>query len=79
MGPGSGNILRGLRFDPEDRYIRSPDIDVRLRCIGKLPANNNVYMLEISMNYANITVNDVDPDYLKSRHFYAKDELGGGV
>jgi hypothetical protein len=63
-----------------------PDLDdsikIRLRCIGKLPANNNEYMLEISKNYANITVNGVEqniPEYLKSRHFYARDEFGGGV
>ena len=63
-----------------------PDLDdsikIRLRCIGKLPANNNEYMLEIRKNYANITVNGVEqniPEYLKSRHFYARDEFSSGV
>lgn len=54
-------------------------VKIRLRCIGQLPANNNEYMLEISKNYAKITVNGVEqniPGYLKSRHFYARDEFG---
>lgn len=56
-------------------------VKIRLRCIGRLPDNDSTYMLEISKNYANISVNGVEqniPDYLHSRHFYAKDELSGG-
>jgi hypothetical protein len=50
-----------------------------LRCLSQLPDNRSEYVLEISKNYANIVVNGVEqdiPQYLQSRHFYAKDELG---
>ena len=54
-------------------------IKIRLRCLSQLPDNRSEYVLEISKNYANIVVNGVEqdiPQYLQSRHFYAKDELG---
>lgn len=53
-------------------------VKIRMRCIGQLPANENEYMLEIRRNYANIAVNGEEQDiprYLKSRHYYAKDEF----
>lgn len=53
-------------------------VKIRMRCIGRLPSNSNEYMLEIRKNYANILVNNVEqdiPQYLKSRHFYSKDEF----
>lgn len=52
-------------------------LKIKLRCIGKLPYDTNVYMLEIRKNFANITINDEEqniPKYLKSRQFYTKDE-----
>mgnify|MGYP000848151769 FL=1 len=54
-------------------------IKIRLRCLSQLPDNRSEYVLEISKNYANIAVNGVEqdiPQYLHSRQFYAKDELG---
>lgn len=53
------------------------NLKIKLRCIGKLPYDTNVYMLEIRKNFANITINDEEqniPKYLKSRQFYTKDE-----
>lgn len=49
------------------------DFKIRLRCIGKLPSNNNTYTLEISRKYAEISINGEEksiPDYLNSRQFY---------
>ena len=58
-----------------------PDLEenlkIKLRCIGKLPYNDKVYMLEIRRNFANITIDDKEqniPEYLSSRQFYTKDE-----
>lgn len=58
-----------------------PELDeklkIRLRCIGKLSYDTNVYMLEIRRNFANITINDEEqniPKYLKSRQFYTREE-----
>ncbi|MGH4123268.1 MAG: hypothetical protein ACREV6_10125 [Clostridium sp.] len=51
------------------------DLKIKLRCIGKLSYDNNVYSLEIAKKYANITINDVEqdiPKYLKSNEFYTK-------
>jgi hypothetical protein len=53
------------------------NLKIKLRCIGKLPYNNKVYMLEIRRNFANITIDDKEqniPEYLSSRQFYTKDE-----
>lgn len=52
------------------------DLKIQLRCIGKLPYDNNTYSLEISRKYANITICGVEqdiPKYLKSNEFYTKD------
>lgn len=52
------------------------DLKIKLRCIGKLPYDNNTYSLEIASKYANITINDVEqdiPKYLKSNEFYNKE------
>lgn len=53
------------------------DVKIRLRCISKLPYDNNIYTLEISKKYANITINGEEqniPKYLKSKIFYTKEE-----
>jgi hypothetical protein len=58
-------------------YEMKEDLKVRLRCIGKLLYDNNIYSLEITRKYANITINDVEqniPKYLKSNVFYTKEE-----
>jgi len=50
---------------------------LRLRCIGKLPYDNNVYMLEIRRRFVNITINDEEkniPKYLKTKQFLTKEE-----
>lgn len=50
---------------------------LRLRCIGKLPYDENVYELRIGNKYANILINGEEqsiPKYLKSRQFYTKEE-----
>jgi len=55
-------------------------IKIRLRCLSRLPNNQGEYMLEICKNCARVAVNGVEqdiPQYLQSRHFYSKDELGG--
>ena len=52
------------------------DLKIRLRCIGKLPYDNNTYSIEIARKYANITINEVEqdiPKYLKSNEFYTKE------
>jgi len=49
---------------------------LKLRCIGNLPYDNNVYMLEIKNKFANITINDEEkniPQYLKSKQFLTKE------
>lgn len=58
-----------------------PELDeklkIRLRCIGRLSYDTNVYMLEIRKNFADITINDEEqsiPKYLKSRQFYTREE-----
>ncbi|QAA34343.1 hypothetical protein [Clostridium manihotivorum] len=50
---------------------------LKLRCIGKLPYDTNVYMLEIRNKFANITINDEEKNirlYLKSNQFMSKEE-----
>lgn len=49
---------------------------LKLRCIGKLPYDNNVYMIEIRKKYAKITINDEEkiiPNYLKSKQFLTRE------
>ncbi|WP_291570141.1 hypothetical protein [Clostridium sp. UBA4548] len=53
------------------------NLKIRLRCIGNLPYDNNVYMLEIRKKFANITINGEEksiPKYLKSKQFFTKEE-----
>ena len=52
-------------------------LKIRLRCIGKLELDENIYCLEIAQKYANITINGEEqniPKYLKSKVFYSKEE-----
>lgn len=52
-------------------------LKIRLRCIGKLPKDKNIYTLEIAHKYASIKINDeaMDiPSYLKSNNFYTTEE-----
>jgi hypothetical protein len=52
------------------------NLKIRLRCIGKLPQDSNVYMLEIRRKFVNITINDEEmniPKYLKSKQFLTKE------
>lgn len=54
-----------------------PAFKLRLRCVGKLPTNSNVYTLEVSRKYARITINSEEvsiPKYLKSREFCTREE-----
>ena len=55
----------------------SPNLKIRVSCIGKLPTDQNTYTLEIARKYADIRINgeSVDvPAYLKSRQFSTKEE-----
>lgn len=55
----------------------SENLKIRLKCIGKLPYDNNTYTLEIARKYAKITINDEEkniPSYLKSKEFYSREE-----
>jgi hypothetical protein len=52
------------------------DFKLKLRCIGNLPYDNNVYILEIRNKFANITINGEEkniPQYLKSKQFLTKE------
>lgn len=52
------------------------NLKIKLRCIGKLPYDNNVYMLEIRNKFANITINNEEkniPQYLKSKQYLTKE------
>jgi hypothetical protein len=52
------------------------NLKIKLRCIGKLPYDNNVYMLEIRNKFVNITINNEEknkPQYLKSKQFLTKE------
>jgi hypothetical protein len=49
---------------------------LKLRCIGSLPYDKNIYMLEMRNKYANITINGEEkhiPQYLKSKQFLTKE------
>ncbi|WBW94857.1 hypothetical protein [Oceanirhabdus sp. W0125-5] len=53
------------------------DLKIKLRCIGELDYDKNVYELTLSKKYANIKINDEEkdiPTYLKSNQFYSKEE-----
>lgn len=55
----------------------SPNLKLRVRCIGKLPTNSNVYCLEIAHKHADILINGESqniPKYLKATQFYTKEE-----
>jgi hypothetical protein len=55
----------------------SENMKLRVRCIGKLPYDNNIYTLEIAKKYAKILINEEEksiPEYLKSRQFYRREE-----
>ncbi|BCN30655.1 hypothetical protein [Anaeromicropila herbilytica] len=55
----------------------SENLKLRLRCIGKLSYDSNVYTLEIARKFAKITINGEEkniPQYLKGRQFYSRDE-----
>ncbi|MGF7058789.1 hypothetical protein [Brassicibacter mesophilus] len=61
--------------------FRISDLDeslkIKLRCIGKLPYDSNVYELELRRKFASITINGEEkdiPKYLKSNEFYSKEE-----
>lgn len=53
------------------------NLNIVLRCIGKLPYDDNVYTLEIGRKHANILINGEEqniPRYLKSSQFYTREE-----
>lgn len=55
----------------------SPNLKLRVQCIGKLPTNQNTYCLEIARKHADIMVNGESmniPKYLKATQFYTKEE-----
>lgn len=55
----------------------SPNLKLRVRCIGKLPTNQNTYCLEIARKHADIMINGESqniPKYLKANQFYTKEE-----
>lgn len=55
----------------------SPNLKLRVRCIGKLPTNQNTYCLEIARNHAVVMINGESqniPKYLKATQFYTKEE-----
>lgn len=55
----------------------SPNLKLRVQCIGKLPTNQNTYCLEIARNHADIMINGESqniPKYLKANQFYTKEE-----
>lgn len=58
----------------------SPNLKLRVRCIGKLPTDSNVYCLEIARKHADILINGESkniPKYLKATQFYTKEEYAG--
>lgn len=55
----------------------SPNLKLRVRCIGKLPTDQNTYCLEIARNHADVLINGESmniPKYLKANQFYTKEE-----
>ena len=57
----------------------SPKVKIRLRCIGKLPCDSNIYTLEIANKYAKVMINGEEkniPQYLNSKQLYTREEYG---
>ncbi|BBF44034.1 hypothetical protein lbkm_2722 [Lachnospiraceae bacterium KM106-2] len=55
----------------------SPNLKIRLNCIGEIESDHNCYTLEIARKYADIMINQKSiciPEYLKSNEFYSKEE-----
>ena len=55
----------------------SPNLKLRVRCIGNLPTDHNTYCLEIARNHADVLINGESqniPKYLKATQFYTKEE-----
>lgn len=55
----------------------SERLKIRLRCIGKLPGDENVYTLELAKKYAKIMINEEEksiPKYLNSKQLYTREE-----
>ena len=55
----------------------SPNLKLRVQCVGKIPTNQNTYCLEIARNHADIMINGESqniPKYLKANQFYTKEE-----
>jgi len=60
-----------------DIHNLSPNLKLRVSCIGKLPTNQNTYCLEIARKHADILINGESvtiPKYLKATQFYTKEE-----
>ena len=54
-----------------------PHLKIRVTIVGKLPTDENEYVLEIANKYADIRINGESkdiPKYLKSTQFYTKEE-----
>ncbi|MGL4338699.1 MAG: hypothetical protein ACRCST_17565 [Turicibacter sp.] len=52
-------------------------LQIKLRCIGQLPHDQNIYLLELKRKYASISINNLQvdiPNYLKSSEFYTTSE-----
>lgn len=63
------SIIDIRKFDKELKF--------RIRFIGRLPQDNNIYSLEIGNKYAKIMINDAEkniPQYLKSNQVYSREE-----
>jgi len=55
----------------------SPNLKLRVTCVGKLPTDQNTYVLEIATKHAKIMINGAEqniPKYLKSNQFYTTEE-----
>lgn len=55
----------------------SPNLKLRVTCIGKLPTDQNTYVLEIATKHAKVMINGEEqniPKYLKSNQFYTTEE-----
>ena len=55
----------------------SPNLKLRVTCVGKLPTDQNTYVLEIATKHAKIMINGEEqniPKYLKSNQFYTTEE-----
>lgn len=54
-----------------------PHLKIRVKVVGKLPTDENEYVLEIARKHAHIFINGeekVIPKYLKSTQFYTSEE-----